>query len=451
MKSFSQLLWSGCCVLLLLLIQPGFSQEELPSSLSGFESSDLFAVTDDVELDTKDAMLRQLVYLCQSLSAESLEHFLEYSKDVSDQQLNDDIQQYRFWVFQKRGRVVRVGRQKLPDELATPEFKEFWLLIVEDGDQTYAVVCRTVPSSWGGIESLSEPIEVTGFLFGRKQMPQFVKSGESIPLFVCDRVSWFPDKESSKANLGAAQLYLASQGVDFGFLDMIRRNQKRGMLAEENRYFYQMIKAATVAQRDPSQVADLPSVGFVELITASNKHLGSVVEIEGNVRRIVAVPITSKAERERLGIDQFYELDMYIPLADIATVKAKDKDGNDIEYNDRFPVTVHIPSLPEAVTEYRHNRVRVKGFFYRMWSFQSEFAKQTNQKGQMSPLIIGFEPKIYRASTQTFDTILTVGAVGFILGLFALIFYLRRSDQNSQSPLRRNDELPETVEIPGMD
>ena len=142
------------------------------------------------------------------------------------------------------------------------------------------------------------------------------------------------------------------------------------------------------------------------------------------------------------------KMDMYISLNDVATIRATDKDGNEVVYKDRFPVTVHLASLPEPEKEYRHHKVRVKGFFYRLWSYQSEFAKETNQGSQLSPLLIGFKPTVLRASTKMLDTILTIGGVVFVVGLFGLIWFLRRGDQLSTNPLNRSDDLPDKVEIP---
>lgn len=424
------------------------AQQESPSSLSGFESNELYQVEDGVALDPDDPMLRQLLSRCSSTSTASWDRYAQFSSAVSNEKLLESPQKNRFWVFQRQALVTRIARQKLPEGLATQEFSEYWLLIATDDEQTYAIVSRTIPKSWRRLEKLNEPIEMTGFFFGMKTIPNFVEAGQSVPLFVCDRVSWFPDREMKELNLGASQLYLASQGVDLGYLDMMRQNQKRRMLKEEGDYFYQMLSAAIYSQENPDQVGKLPSIGFRDLIQDPNQHVGSVIEIEGTVRRIVAVPIVSEARRKELGIDQFYEMDMYVSLKDIATIHATDKNGKEIVYKDRFPVTVHMATLPEPVTEYAHHRVRVKGFFYRLWSYQSEFSKQTNQASQPSPLLISFEPKILRASTRQLDLILTVGGVAFVLGVFSLIWFLRMSDRRSNSALSRTEELPEKIEIP---
>ena len=75
------------------------------------------------------------------------------------------------------------------------------------------------------------------------------------------------------------------------------------MLAEESDIFYQMLNASIQAQKDVDQVDELDSIGFLELIQHPNQHVGQIVEIEGRVRRIVEVPITSEKRREELGID----------------------------------------------------------------------------------------------------------------------------------------------------
>ncbi len=442
--------WHGFCVWLLitLAVSQGLSQEETPASLSGFESNELYQVEDGVPLYPDDIMLRKLVFRSRSVSRSSFDRFVQFSSEVEDHDLLEAPQKNRFWVFHRTAIVHRIARQKLPEELATEEFSEYWLLIATHEQQTIAIISRTIPTSWRKLERLEEPIEMTGFFFGLKKMPRFVESGESVPLFVCNRVGWFPDREMEDLNIGPSQLYLASEGVDLSFLGMLKANQKRRMLTEEGDYFYQMISAAIRTQKDPRKVETLSSVGFLELIQDPNKHLGSVVEIEGTVRRIVAVPITSEVRRQELGIDQFYEMDMYVPLNDVATIHATDKNGKEVVYKDRFPVTVHMATLPEAVGEYSNHRVRVKGFFYRLWSYQSEFSKRTNQGAQPSPLLIGFEPQILRASTKQLDMILTVGGIAFVVGLFGLIWFLRLSDRRSTNPLSKAEELPDKIDVP---
>lgn len=447
-------LWRRQIIGCLALMVGGFTcgltvgQDESPASLSGFESNQLYSVQDDIQVDPADSVLTQLAFRTKAVSAESLQRYSRYSADVSDQQLLDDPQKHRFWVFRRRAVVTRIAHQNLPETLATQEFKDFWLLIAEDGDQTYAIISRTIPSAWRKLSSLAEPIAFTGFFFGVKTISPFVDKGTRVPLFVCDRVGWYPDREQEDVGLGESQIYLASQGVDLGYLDTVRTNQKRRMLPEESAYFYQMIAASIEAQKDAPDWNQKPAQ-FLDLIQEPNRHLGGVVEIAGNVRRIVEVPVTSESLRKELGIDHFYELDMYVPLADVASIRATDIEGNEIVYKDRFPVTVHVPFLPEPKSEYRHNRVKIKGFFYRLWNYQSEFAKRTQQRGQMSPLIIGFEPQIQRSSTATLDMILTVAAIVFVAGVLALIVYLRWGDRNSQSRLRKTHELPDQVEIPG--
>lgn len=441
-------LQNALCLLLLIVAGQTLGQEETPASLSGFESSELYGVEDNVALDPADQMLHQLVYRSRSVSHESLDRFSQFSKNVDDGLLMDKPQDHRFWVFRRKATVTRIARKTLPDDLATEEFGEYWLLIAKQDQQTVAIVSRTIPATWRRLESLAEPIEFAGFFFGLKKLGNLVDSKESVPVFVCDRVSWYPDRELEKGAIGPSQLYLASHGVDLGYLDLVKKNQKRKMLAEEGDIFYQILAAAAQSQEDLAAVNDLKPIGFLELIQHPDEHVGQVVEIEGRVRRIVEVPITSEERREQLGIDHFYEMDMYVSLNDVATIRATDKDGKEVVYKDRFPVTVHLTSLPELEDEYRHHKVRVRGFFYRLWSYQSEYAKKTNQGSQLSPLLIGFKPTVLRASTKMLDTILTVGGIVFVVGLLGLIWFLRKGDKGSANPLNRSEDLPEKIEIP---
>lgn len=436
--------------LLVFLVATGqaLGQEETPASLSGFESTELYGVEDNIRFDPGDEMLNRLVFRGRSVSKDSLDRFEQFSKNVDDETLIREPQEHRFWVFDRHATATKIARQRLPEELSTEEFDEYWLIIANRGEQKYAIISRTIPTTWRKLESLSEPIQFAGFFFGLKKLPGFVETDQSVPVFVCERVSWYPDHQIDEGAIGASQLFLASRGVDFGYLDLINKNQKRKMFAEESDFFYQMLSAAARSQDDSAQVSDLQPISFLELIQAPNQHVGQVVEIEGRVRRIVEVPITSEKRIEELGIDHFYEMDMYVSLKDVATIRATDKDGNEVVYKDRFPVTVHLASLPGPEEDFRHHKIRIRGFFYRLWSYQSEYAKQTNQGAQLSPLLIGFKPTVLRASTKMLDTILAVGGIVFVIGLLGLIWFLRKGDKGSSNPLNRSEELPEKIEIP---
>ena len=205
-------------LILVTVVGNAFGQEETPASLSGFESTELFGVEDNVDMDPNGEMLRRLIFRSRTVSNESLERYSQFSKGVDDELLIKESQEHRFWVFRRKAVVSRIARQQLPDDLATEEFKDYWLLIAKQGEQTYAIVTRTIPTTWRKLESLEEPIEFTGFYFGLKKLPGFVESGQSVPMFVCNRVSWYPERTVEDA-IGDSQLYLASQGVDLGYLD----------------------------------------------------------------------------------------------------------------------------------------------------------------------------------------------------------------------------------------
>lgn len=431
--------------------------QEKPSDLSGFESSDLFSVDDNVQLDLDDSVLTQLIFQIQSASHDTVERFRRYSDAVVDDELASDPQASRFWVFRRKATATAVALHRLPDRLATPELDKFWLIQAQSGDDTYCLVSKEIPKAWGQSTELRAPIEMTGFFLGNKTVKPFIKADQSVPIFVCDGVNWFPDRVQEEMGIAESHVFLAENGVDLAAMDLVRSLQKQRFQTQENDVFYQMLLATREGAKQSNVMSDWEAIGFTEILSRPNEAMGRFVEVEGNVHRVVPVELSPELKR-RYGVDRYYEFDMYVSLADLGPVVVNEevpKKGapgetvqKEVEYKDRFPLTVVMLDLPRDPEEYKHKRVRVQGFFYRLWNFHSEYSSQVSQSGQMSPLVFGMKPKVVVASTRLLDTILTVAGILFVVGLIGLIWYLRVSDRNSDSPLTRKDELPERVDLP---
>ena len=415
----------------------GWCQEELPTDLSGFETGDLFVVEDDIPLDLDNPFLSRLVYKSQVVSQESFSRYETYSKEVDLKAVKNDPQDFRFWVFRRSGTVVRAEKHRLPEEIATPELNEFWLLHVDMDGETAIVVSKVVPKAWAKSKKLNEPIEFTGFFFGLQSHELFLGMPESVPIFACNRVGWFPTELSSQ--IGPSHLLLASQGVDMSALDVLRASHSQRLRSSESEFFYQFIGAAKTLEDSP-ELEDIATLGFVDLFDWS-KAIGQVVEVEGNVIRVLSVAIDEKRQAE-LGVEQLYELNLSLPLDQKINVQ-----GGEV-YEHRFPVSVQVNSLPLPPQELKGKRVRVKGFFYRFWNYQSDGSKEAGSRGQPAPLVIGFKPRIVKVNTGQVDFIFTTAAILFMIIVLGAIWILRRSDNNPDNVLnKKKASLPEKIDI----
>ena len=418
--------------------QPVWGQEDLPTDLSGFESSELFAVEDDTALDPDDSFLSRLVYRTFNVSDKAMRDQAFSSRDVKIATIKNEPQDYRFWVFHRSAVVTRAAKHRVPEEVATLEFNEFWLLNAKVDGETCLIVSRQIPPTWAKLEELDEPIEFDGFFFGLKSQEPLLGQAESAPVFVCSRVSWFPTVESNE--ILPSHLLLAEQGVDLTALDVLRAAHGARLSSEDSRFFYQFLRAAKAVRESPDLLDNIETLEFLDLFRDWKTSTGQVVEIEGIVRR--ATPLAVDAERQsEIGARQMYELDMYVPLDQ--TIKVRD-----VEYESRFPVTVQVLSLPLPVDQMKGKLFRVKGFFYRFWNYQSVHTREAGSPGQMAPLVIGFNPRKVTVATGQVDFILTAAAILFLIGLAATIWLLRRGDNSENNVLKKKtDALPEQIDI----
>ena len=77
------------------------------------------------------------------------------------------------------------------------------------------------------------------------------------------------------------------------------------------------------------------------------------------------------------------------PELDGQKITVKSPDGDRVQYG-RFAVTVRASALPSGETEESMlgQRVRVDGFHYRFWRYDSVFSGQHGLKGQVGALVI---------------------------------------------------------------
>ncbi len=440
-------IYASCLLFIVFFSNPSIqiqAQDANPTDLSGFESNELYDVDDETPLTTDESLLIRTLYRATRTSQKSFRQFQQYSEALTPKNLLEEPQESRFYVFQRKAIASKVARVEIPSGSATEGFSHFWMVAANLDGSPVLIASHTVPREWSQMKTLNEPIEFTGFFYGIKSLSQFRNDDQSVPVFVTNRLSWFPGASSETSD---SYKLLSKLGVDMGMLDVVRSNHGKSLSSDESEYFYQLMKAAKKTGEDPSLLENAKPVGFLDLLQDPRGMLGQTCEIEGNVRRVIPVPL-SRERQALLGIEQFYEMDIFVSLTDLPSIKVTNAAGEKIEYKDRFPVTIHVPELSGPIEEYRHKRIKIQGFYYRFWNFQSEFTKELGaERGQMCPIVIGFAPRIVKSSTRLLDWILTMGTGVFVVALGGLIWYLRRSDQNLTSPLKRLDELPEKIQI----
>lgn len=458
--------WLAGLSLALLISGSSAAQQELPSALSGFEPSELYDVIDESQFSASDEFMIRLLFRAANASPESWQRYAEYTRGIGLQAIDDHPQKYRFQVFELTGRVKMVYPIGLPEKYENSKLKGFYLARVEsDTGKSFVIAARSVPRVWPIRTSMDEPFRCRGFF---QAIIDFSGPAEASParelgadlslagLFVTDRMGWFPDRAGTVAGVNESHLLLARNGVDIGQFEFVKQNNNRAITESDSSCFFQLLDA--VERLTPDDFKG-NQIGFVELLENPKDHFGGAVQFTGHVKRAVRIYIDRKAVRERLGLDYYYELDMFIPLGDSRIViKSRTPDDalaetEDVVYKNRFPATVCVPRLPVTTEEIRGKRVTIDGFFMKFWNYDSEFTSRLNPSlGQVSPLVIGIEPTISNSSKHSIDNFLltALGVIG--LSIFGLIWYFRRSDQRQKNPMHgRLYELQDDLKLDPLD
>ena len=425
------------------LVSPLHAQQEQPSALSGFEPSELYDVTDREPLKASNEFLIRLLFRAANASPESWERYAQFTRGVQLAAISEEPQPHRFQVFELSGRVKMVWPFRLPATYENSKLKGFYLVRVESADgKPYVIACRSLPRVWPVRQPIDEPIRCHGFFQTIADFSSPLDSAigrdlggdlEFAPLFVADRLGWFPDRLDGPTGVSESQIRLARYGVDIGQFEFVKQNNNRAITEQDATCFFQMLTA--VGQLTAADFKG-ERANFVELLQNPKEHFGGAVQFTGHVKRAVRIYIDRKAVRERMGIDYYYELDMFVPLGDSRIVIKNGVAGEggekpqDLVYQNRFPATVCVLQLPGTPDEIRGKRVTIDGFFMKFWNYESEFTAGMNPTlGQVSPLVIGVEPTINNSSGNAIDNILLLSLAVMGAGVVGLILYFRRSDQ----------------------
>ena len=350
-------------------------------------------------------------------------------------------------VFRIQARATRYVRVDLLPEVAERfEFEHYFIVDAElsEGLGKAAICTRAIPASWRGNNELDEPISALAFLLKvtsrEKTTPAFA--------FAAHRVAWHPRVASESRGISPSTTYLASQGMDVGLFDAVRRTNKKPMSPADRECFYQLFAAVNHAHRSELKSQGDPAIDLAALLQKSSQQHGRLMMVRGTARRAMAVRVDDDDIRERFGIEQYYQLDIFIPLRDQEVRIGHDEHGDAKTFTNSYPVTVCVLDLPPdlpASPDLREE-VAIPAAFFKLWAYHSQFVSSVEKDHlQVSPMFIGAMPVVVDLTPKTNPYVSFAVAGGFALVLAGLWFALWRSGRSdsrfSQTVLKRQHEL----------
>lgn len=275
---------------------------------------------------------------------------------------------------------------------------------------------------------------------------------------VAGRLNWTPAHPQSPA-----EAVLAQSGVDLSRLADIDRLDRQPLSDADSPLFYPMIGAAALkgdpAEPDP-QLADAVrtmrestlAVSPVDLLQNPREFTGDWIGLDVETVRITRIAVESPQRRREIGADFYYEIDAIGDLGNVS-LKIEVPGGEPVMMEHRYPVTIVTANLPsflhpnvgdeEQLVVTRNVPIRVSGFFYRLWSYESDLMKSHGGK-QFAPLIIAGVIEDRRPDSsdplgvQAIGSIAAFGVIAAILGVILFGVVTRRGDRRARQ--RKNNE-----------
>ena len=425
------------------------SHYEAPIELSGMSISEAYQIKDDQPLDVESPTVKKLLHRVKKTSPRSRKKYGDLAKAITWDEIVEKTEDHRLWVFDRMARLRKIEQHRFADTYEDAEIKGLFVChCVNDQGQPFVALARTIPRALKPDVTLDEPVRVEGFLYARATLTlNGIDSDEPIPVFVIDRLAWFPDQLSE--NVPASHLELAAHGVDIGLLDFVRDSNTRPLGSRDAEAFYRFL--AGVGRMNPTLELN-SELGFEDLVQNPNSNFGERVRMRGVVRTCTAVPQADDDIRDRLGISRHYQL-MLFPDLDGATIIVKNQNGKQLDYR-RFPVTVCCRELPAAMSpaDIERRAFVVEGFFFRFWKYQSEKTDEAGASGQISPLVIANRLIPVDVQSDRMDSILLIFVLAVIGGFAALVYGFRIADKKRKPAGEKIlASLPDRIDLSGID
>ncbi|MEZ6088276.1 MAG: hypothetical protein R3C05_09680 [Pirellulaceae bacterium] len=315
------------------------------------------------------------------------------------------------------------------------------------------MLCRDIPAQWASNQSvLPQPLEATGF--------QVVSPSPQAPALVVARsLRWRPAQGDPNLPIPAGWSLLAEEGFDIAQFALIEGRNRSALSAEESSAFYSFLKAADRVQTNASVSPAL--VGPQDLLNPAQaeQRIGQFVRMRLETARIQQ--IVDPSLKSRIGQAYYWEIDAFGDLGNAEISLTIDEDEPPITFDNRYPVTLAMLRLPPFLESLVVNDgkvtkamlmhktlIRVDGFFYRLWTYETDFVSGKGGDRQIGPLIAvsRIEPQKVGAAGITLRQMGWVAAGAFLIGLLAIIFYLYRTGRTDrQIRSMRQEALPDVL------
>ncbi|MBN2476109.1 MAG: hypothetical protein JXB62_15970 [Pirellulales bacterium] len=381
--------------------------------LRGIDESHLALLVDGRPVDDSETeILLNVLYWLGRCPTSDIERWARPMPKPAE--LVDSTEANRGEIFRLAGRIAKVAPcRPLPEVVERLELQEYYRceLLLAEQQQPAVVFALGVPDAWRRGGAVAGRAGAFGlYLKSAADDPR-----RPVPVFVAQRVAWYPDT------------LLGRLGMDVGLLDEVE--DRRDLIDVDREAFYQMLDA--VGRAEPGQLhraaeAQRQQTGkdrdsVVPLFTSAERQRGKLVELSGTARRVVLIRVKDPDVVERFGIDHYYEIALF----------TDDSQDN--------PLFFCVRELPEGMPtgdgpEYGEH-VRIAGFYFKLWRYRTsrEDPERGTALGQLAPLLVGSRPRWYPQESPVANTTIQAIAGGLfvvvLVGIWLALWRFGRGDR----------------------
>ena len=333
--------------------------------------------------------------------------------DVPWQSLAEEPEANRLEIYLLTGTVQGIRLKSVPPEAVSQVGLEHYFEVDVDLDTAEGllpgtIVVESIPAIWEA--NLDQPDVLRGQHFscpGIFLKPSTTADGMTELVFATSKISWHPSQANDALDVTAAKVRLAEQGMDIGELGNVQDRVK--FEGREREAFYQMLAAvrrvpegqqtATV-KGDLSQRLTQPKDG---LMVAPQNYRAEWFHLTGDCRRITRIEIDDPDVQQRLGVDHYYEVSIFVPIESPIVSQKTGDESTRKEFSHEYPVLVCVPDLPQgmSVGDRLHIPVAVNGAFFKLWAYRSPYMSGKDfTRRQISPLLIAASIERYSPDTN---------------------------------------------------
>ncbi len=425
----------------------GFADSALPL-LGGFDGDRIDSVYPPTD-EPSVGELSKLIFRLRSIDPKSLEAKVPTDAESAPHRLGDAVN--------VEGRITQIAALKVPQRLV--EFLEISRLQVIDiatGEFNTRVITTALPPAakpGDRISGIGVVIELAGESLERDSLTSAVATA---------RVRWFP---KSPVNVGWKML--SQQGVDVSLLADVAARNRLPLMADDGDAFYSLLAAADQIGRRPGTTSPPKDVEPVSLLREPDEYVGEWMRMSLDTVQVTRVAVTESDRQKQLGSDHYFQIDAVGDLGNVVVqiARPEGEQGPPARFENRYPVSLVVRELPdflrqriraqeggEAMVSEISEPIVVDAFFFRLWSYATDYMKLYGGGDQFGPLLIAAR---IRSGDQDRGDPAGVGIIGWIaagailsamLGIWLWNRAVSKRDERIKE--RRKQSESEQIEIP---